>query len=119
MRVQAKSIVLKKQLIATNSENEFLYRHFNSKLGFARINLITKTCTCHKFLDKGICKHLIAACIAEKVSLPGLVQLPKRFQIIRRQKHRNYIDDQEQSQSGTNGGSYGRNPSNSTSNNRD
>jgi hypothetical protein len=54
MRVQAKSTVLKKQLIATNSESEFLYRHFNSKLGFARINLISKTCTCHKFLDTAV-----------------------------------------------------------------
>jgi hypothetical protein len=92
MIVQAKSIVHKKQLIATHSESEFLYQHFNTKLGFARINLIAKTCTCHKFLDKGICKHLIAACISEKISLPGLVQLPNKFKIIRRQKNRNYIE---------------------------
>ena len=31
MRVQAKSIIHNKQLIATNSENEYLYRHFNNK----------------------------------------------------------------------------------------
>jgi ribosomal protein S10 len=58
---------------------------------FFRITLIAKTCTCHKYLEE-ICKHLIAACIAEKISLSGLVQLPKKFQIIRRKKNRNYID---------------------------
>ena len=49
MRIQAKTIILKKQLIATNTENEFLYKHFNEKLGFARINLVSKSCTCHKY----------------------------------------------------------------------
>jgi hypothetical protein len=31
MRVQAKSIVLNKQLIATNLDYEFLCKHFNTK----------------------------------------------------------------------------------------
>jgi hypothetical protein len=93
MRIQAKTIVLKNQLIATNTENEFLYKHFNAKLGFARINLVSKSCTCHKYLDKGVCKHLIAACIQTRSNLPGLVQLPKKFKIVRRKKNRRYIDD--------------------------
>ena len=38
----------------------------------------SKTCTCHKYFDKGICKHLVAACLQVKVSLPGLEQLPKK-----------------------------------------
>ena len=76
----------KKQLIATNSENEYLYKHFNAKIGFARINVVTKPCTCHKYLDKGICKHLIAACILTQSSLPGLVQMSKKFRIFRRKK---------------------------------
>ena len=41
MREQAKTIVRKNQLIATNSENEYLYKNFNKKLGFARINVVT------------------------------------------------------------------------------
>jgi hypothetical protein len=57
MRVQAKSKVHNKQLIATNLDYEFLYKHFNTLLGFARINLTSKTCTCHTYLDKGVCKH--------------------------------------------------------------
>ena len=93
MRVQAKTIVLNKQLIATNLDDEFLYKHFHSNLGYARINLIAKTCTCHKFMDKGVCKHLIAACMQQEISLPGLVQLPAKFKIIRRKKNREYRDD--------------------------
>ena len=79
MRVQAETIVLKKQLITTQSEYEFLYKHFDEKLGYAKININSKTCTCHKYFDKGICKHLVAACLQVKVSLPGLEQLPKKF----------------------------------------
>ena len=89
MRVQAKAILHKKQLIPTGAEDEFLYKHFNAHLGFARINLTSKTCTCFKYLDKRVCKHLIAACLMNKVYLPGLVQLPKLFKIINRQ----YRDD--------------------------
>ena len=70
MRIQAKTIVLKNQLIATNTENEFLYKHFNAKLGFARINLVSKSCTCHKYPDKGVCKHLIAACNQTQSNMP-------------------------------------------------
>ena len=73
--------------------NEYLYKHFNAKLGLARINVVTKSCTCHKYLDKGVCKHLIAACILTQSSLPGLVQMPKKFRIIRRKKNRQYRDD--------------------------
>jgi hypothetical protein len=83
MRVQAKSIVHNKQLIATNLDYEFLYKHFNPKMGFARINLSSKTCTCHTYLDKGVCKHLIAACL----------MTPTLFKVIRKRKNRQYIDD--------------------------
>ena len=38
-------------------------------------------------------KSLIAACIQTKSNLPGLVQLPKNFKIVRRKKTRRYIDD--------------------------
>jgi uncharacterized Zn finger protein len=54
---------------------------------------LSKSCTCHKYLDKGVCKHLIAACIQTRSNLPGLVQLPKKFKIVRRKKTRRYIDD--------------------------
>ncbi len=40
-----------------------------------------------------VCKHLIAACIQTQSNLPGLVQLPKKFKIVRRKKTSRYIDD--------------------------
>jgi len=43
MRTQAKTIELRKQLIPTQSEYEFLYKHFNVKLGYAKININSKT----------------------------------------------------------------------------
>jgi uncharacterized Zn finger protein len=54
---------------------------------------VSKSCTCHKYLEKGVCKHLIAACIQTRSNLPGLVQLPKKFKIVRRKKTLRYIDD--------------------------
>ena len=53
----------------------------------------TKTCTCSKYFDKGVCKHLVAACLKLQTQLPGLVQLPKQFIIIRRHKRRQYLND--------------------------
>ena len=79
MRDFAKTIVLRNQLISTSIDSEYLYKHFNPKLGFARINILSKTCTCHKYFDKGICKHLIAACMLNNISLPGMTELPKKF----------------------------------------
>ena len=92
MRLQAKTILKNKQLIATSCEWKFLYKHFKMNLGYAKVNLETKTCTCHKYFDKGVCKHLIAACLHKNVSLPGLVQLSKKFKIVRRRRMRQYLE---------------------------
>jgi hypothetical protein len=37
--------------------------------------------------------NLVAACMQNNTSLPGMVQLPKRFQVVRRRNKRNYIND--------------------------
>jgi hypothetical protein len=92
MRVQAKTIVLKKQLIPTQSEFEFLYKHFNEQLGYAKIKINSKRCTCHKYFDKGICKHLVAACLQVKISLSGLEKLSKKLKLLRRKKRNQYRD---------------------------
>ena len=34
-----------------------------------------------------------------KIYLPGLVQLPKKFMVIRRKKHRNYVDESRENSS--------------------
>jgi hypothetical protein len=46
-----------------------------------------------KYLDKGVCKHLIAACLMTKTFLHGLVQLPTLLEVIRKRKIRQYRDD--------------------------
>ena len=35
----------------------------------------------------------MAVCLKLKIHLPGLVQLPKKFKIIRRRKEREYLDE--------------------------
>jgi hypothetical protein len=93
MRDLAKTIVLRKQIISTNIDSEYLYKHFNPNHGFARINILSKTCTCHKYFDKGVCKHLIAACMLNNISLPGMAELPKKFLVLRRRQKGQYKDD--------------------------
>jgi hypothetical protein len=93
MRDLAKTIVIRNQLISTSIDSEYLYKHFNPKLGFARINILSKTCTCHKYFDKGVCKHLIAACMLNNISLPGMTEMPKKFLVIRRRQNARYRDD--------------------------
>ena len=93
MRDLAKTIVLRKQIISTNIDSEYLYKHFNPNQGFARINKLSKTCTCHKYFDKGVCKHLIAACMLNNISLPGMAELPKKFLVLRRRQKGQYQDD--------------------------
>ena len=57
------------------------------------INKEAKTCTCPKHFDKGVCKHLGAAFLNLQIQLYGLVQSPKKFKIIRRQKRPQYHDE--------------------------
>ena len=49
--------------------------------------------TFYTYLDKGVCKHLISACLVTQTYLPGLVQLPKLFKVIRKRKIQRYRDD--------------------------
>jgi hypothetical protein len=93
MRDLAKTIVLRKQIISTSIDSEYLYKHFNPNLGFARINILSKTCTCHKYFDKGVCKHLIAACMLNNISLPGMAELPKKILVLRRRQKVRYQDE--------------------------
>jgi hypothetical protein len=93
MRDLAKTIVLRKQIISTSIDSEYLYKHFNPNLGFARINILSKTCTCHKYFDKGVCKHLIDACMLNNISLPGMAELPKKILVLRRRQKVRYQDE--------------------------
>ena len=85
MKKQAVSILNQGKLIHCG-ENHHMYKHFKQELGYAKIDTVGKTCTFHKFFNKELCKHLVSACLKDKVSLPGLVQLPSKFRIKRRDK---------------------------------
>jgi uncharacterized Zn finger protein len=50
-------------------------------------------CTCHKYFDKGVCKHLIAACMLNNISLPRMTELPKKFLLLRRRQTARFRDD--------------------------
>ena len=39
----------------------------------------------------------MAVCLKLQIHLPGLVQLPKKFKIIRRRKEREYLDESKNS----------------------
>ena len=48
------------------------YSHLgNHKITYT-IDLTNKMCSCASFYDKGICKHLIACSLIEKINLRGL-----------------------------------------------
>jgi hypothetical protein len=49
------------------------------------INTLDKTCSCAKFTDNAICKHLVAVCIKERIELNGL-KIKRAFSIRRLQR---------------------------------
>ena len=69
MLKQAKDIIKQKKLIQ-NGGNRYNYQHYNDTLG--TIDTLSKFCTCEKYLDKAICKHLVAACIKDDIALNGI-----------------------------------------------
>ncbi len=58
----AKSINQEDKLI--HNGERYNYLHANGNL--STIDMNTKQCTCITFLDKAICKHLIAACLKKQ-----------------------------------------------------
>ena len=62
-------LIIKDQEFEKTSEKEYSYKHFNKTTGI--INVENISCSCPKYLDKAICKHLIAVCLKEKIHLPG------------------------------------------------
>ena len=56
---QAVAILKHSQLIQNG--HKYNYNHYNNSI--ATIDSKNKTCSCDRFLDKSVCKHLTAACI--------------------------------------------------------
>ena len=90
MKDQAKEIIKNKQLVKA-SENKYTYKHFNGSVG--RIDTNAKTCSCPKFADKAVCKHLVAACILDNARLFGLEVFPRQLKVMRKRKIKRYLDD--------------------------
>ena len=53
------------------------------------IDTSEQTCTCSIFHNKLVCKHLVAACLTDKVWLPGFKVMPKLLRTVRRRKVQN------------------------------
>jgi hypothetical protein len=49
---------------------EFTYKQVTGLV--VSIDTVKKTCSCDRFLDKAMCKHLVAACMILRVPLIGL-----------------------------------------------
>ena len=65
-----KNFLLGNLLILTDDNN---YKYFHQDGSYFTIDRESKICSCAWYLDRGICKHLIAACIKTTTNLPGLV----------------------------------------------
>ena len=81
------SIVKNKNLLF-NENSTYKYQHEDGT--FSVICLATKTCTCSSFMDKAICKHLVAACLKTNTNLPRLVFMPIVFVSRWKEKEENF-----------------------------
>ena len=74
LRETATSISKSNLLILTDDNK---YKYFHQDGSYCTVDLESKMCSCAWYLDRGICKHLVAACIKTTTNLPGLVFMPK------------------------------------------
>ena len=77
MNKQASVIINKNLLIPSSFNGIYTFAGYNSLI--YNINIYNKTCSCHKFIDKAICKHLAAACLKNDIYLNGLQKKPLRL----------------------------------------
>ena len=65
----------KSGVLIPNSEKKYDYYHQDGS--YSPFDLENKICSCAWNLDKGICKHLVAACIKTTTNLTGLAFMTK------------------------------------------
>ena len=82
------NLIVKEELLISESVNKYKYQHDDKSV--STICLENRKCSCAWYLEKAICKHLVAACIPTNSNLPGLVVLPKHF-VTRWRKKNNYF----------------------------
>ena len=90
IKLHAKEIINNNKL-QLNGGN-YNYLHLNGAV--FTIDFHNKTCTCDRFLDKAVCKHLTAACMIENIELNGLHIKSKTF-VTRRRIKKNKISDSD------------------------
>ena len=67
----------------------------NSDKSKSTIDLEQMTCTCSRYLDKAICKHLVAGLLRNKTDFPGLKPLvPKKTFSYRMRKRKEKLTDE-------------------------
>ena len=76
-----------------NGNNNYKYCHQDGS--HCIVDLDNKNCCCAWYLVKGICKHLVAACIKTTTNLPGLVFMPKLLVTRWRRKKPIYLSGPE------------------------
>ena len=59
--------------LLSSEPNIYRYKHYKAH-GYAIIKTNNCTCTCSGYFDKSVCKHLVAACIQDKIPLNGLTR---------------------------------------------
>jgi hypothetical protein len=65
--------------------------------GTVIVNTIEKKCSCSRFLDKSLCKHLIAGCLFDGVELYGIKKQTETLRTLRRKRKRSLLhSDNEQ-----------------------
>ena len=83
LRAEANKLIKDKRIEKiANGEHQF---NHHSGLIF-KIDTRDKSCTCHSFLDKKMCVHLVAACILDQVELNGLKLHDKILTKLRKRK---------------------------------
>ena len=74
---ETSALIVKKKLLVADGDGNFKNEHDDAT--FSSICMERKCCSCSWYLDKAICKHLVAACIQTNKNLSGLVFMPKTF----------------------------------------
>ena len=81
-----------KDKIVNLSGNRYYYNRANGVI--CTMDTQTKTCNCNKFLDKAICKHLVAVCLIDGVELHGMSTKAKSLRT-RRRRNKLTVDDND------------------------
>ena len=84
MNKQAIVIINQNLLIPSSVIGIYYFAGYNDVI--YNVNIHNKTCSCYKFIDKAVCKHLAAACLQNEINLNDLKKKPLRLRYVYRKK---------------------------------